>query len=982
MHFTHRRWGVVALLVLGWSSSRFARATISSAAYEKPVHLALIWLFSLAMLALVTSRYLHPEQRIRSFRRVVAVLYDPFAGRGPMSPDTNLDELGPGMADTPHAQRWLPLAAFAALVLALCTKVAVFRFEVQNSECSRTSLAMFIPAALALVDALVAWKARRHNLDASSTERTWHYTVPAFACCIFGYGGWMLQKARLEPSTTYICPTAEILPRLIPALQNIGVFADVVIVFCVLALMYDIGTRTRTPSSSQFLHLLSAAFMTTIVIIGLVGVIWFIAVQEDRIWTITITTEFLSAALGLNILMCIMAVSFLVSLGHFGYTAALLDVIASVILSRVFEAFYLFSPHSPIREMIGFVLGCGGVWLFVEVSLLLPESQDVPRLTLAPQKTARRVSRLLTLIIMFWGTSVLWNRRDISIIRHPIEELIAEAKTTQIAYTEQAMKSRNLAEAVTEYRRRYERYPPPGFDAWYKFATNYSSFVIDDFDAIMRDLAPFEQFSPETLRHQTWEAMSNPDDDISGISIRNGKASMCSNVKGTHAWMIEGILEMIAKFEKHLPDMDIGFNINDEPRVIGPHNTFIQPPYPWHVSSAPQPPKSTSFSSDRAAEWDAASTLFAGGSAVFEDRSLTNVYSDYGLSACRDSPPSAYYTDASQFCPACIAGHSRGVFLANWSASTNICEQPDLSRQHGFYASSASFKGSHTLYPVFSQSKAPFFADILFPSPWNYLEKAIYAPSPEYPDTDFEYKNKTIFWRGSTTEGLSHGGAWRGFARERFVNLANDPHAGDQLVLLPFPSPWSPTGQTWGYHPVPAGDLQRSLQPSMHFTEVVRCAGVDCPRQTEHFSPLAPSTDFQAHWSHAYLLDLDGAGFSGRFLPFLRSKSLPFKAALFREWYDDRVRAWAHFIPLDIRGHGLWASLLYFTGLEGRIGGKMVDLKPHHDRAKDIAYRGRDWAEKVLRKEDMEIYMFRLLLEWGRMTDDRRGDIGFDIPRL
>ncbi|GAM82134.1 hypothetical protein ANO11243_001130 [Dothideomycetidae sp. 11243] len=842
------------------------------------------------MLALVTSRYLHPEQRIRSFRRVVAVLYDPFAGRGPMSPDTNLDELGPGMADTPHAQRWLPLAAFAALVLALCTKVAVFRFEVQNSECSRTSLAMFIPAALALVDALVAWKARRHNLDASSTERTWHYTVPAFACCIFGYGGWMLQKARLEPSTTYICPTAEILPRLIPALQNIGVFADVVIVFCVLALI--------------------------------------------------------------------------------------------VILSRVFEAFYLFSPHSPIREMIGFVLGCGGVWLFVEVSLLLPESQDVPRLTLAPQKTARRVSRLLTLIIMFWGTSVLWNRRDISIIRHPIEELIAEAKTTQIAYTEQAMKSRNLAEAVTEYRRRYERYPPPGFDAWYKFATNYSSFVIDDFDAIMRDLAPFEQFSPETLRHQTWEAMSNPDDDISGISIRNGKASMCSNVKGTHAWMIEGILEMIAKFEKHLPDMDIGFNINDEPRVIGPHNTFIQPPYPWHVSSAPQPPKSTSFSSDRAAEWDAASTLFAGGSAVFEDRSLTNVYSDYGLSACRDSPPSAYYTDASQFCPACIAGHSRGVFLANWSASTNICEQPDLSRQHGFYASSASFKGSHTLYPVFSQSKAPFFADILFPSPWNYLEKAIYAPSPEYPDTDFEYKNKTIFWRGSTTEGLSHGGAWRGFARERFVNLANDPHAGDQLVLLPFPSPWSPTGQTWGYHPVPAGDLQRSLQPSMHFTEVVRCAGVDCPRQTEHFSPLAPSTDFQAHWSHAYLLDLDGAGFSGRFLPFLRSKSLPFKAALFREWYDDRVRAWAHFIPLDIRGHGLWASLLYFTGLEGRIGGKMVDLKPHHDRAKDIAYRGRDWAEKVLRKEDMEIYMFRLLLEWGRMTDDRRGDIGFDIPRL
>jgi len=30
-----------------------------------------------------------------------------------------------------------------------------------------------------------------------------------------------------------------------------------------------------------------------------------------------------------------------------------------------------------------------------------------------------------------------------------------------------------------------------------------------------------------------------------------------------------------------------------------------------------------------------------------------------------------------------------------------------------------------------------------------------------------------------------------------------------------------------------------------------------------------------------------------------------------------------------------------------------------------------------LRKEDMEIFMFRLLLEWGRLTDDDRDEIGF-----
>jgi len=35
----------------------------------------------------------------------------------------------------------------------------------------------------------------------------------------------------------------------------------------------------------------------------------------------------------------------------------------------------------------------------------------------------------------------------------------------------------------------------------------------------------------------------------------------------------------------------------------------------------------------------------------------------------------------------------------------------------------------------------------------------------------------------------------------------------------------------------------------------------------------------------------------------------------------------------------------------------------------------------VLRKEDMEVYMFRLLLEWGRLTDDKRTEVGFRLGR-
>ncbi len=53
------------------------------------------------------------------------------------------------------------------------------------------------------------------------------------------------------------------------------------------------------------------------------------------------------------------------------------------------------------------------------------------------------------------------------------------------------------------------------------------------------------------------------------------------------------------------------------------------------------------------------------------------------------------------------------------------------------------------------------------------------------------------------------------------------------------------------------------------------------------------------------------------------------------------------------------------------------------EAAKKIAYDGKDWAKKVLRKEDMQIYVFRLLLEYARVCDDDRDNLGFvgDLKR-
>ena len=61
----------------------------------------------------------------------------------------------------------------------------------------------------------------------------------------------------------------------------------------------------------------------------------------------------------------------------------------------------------------------------------------------------------------------------------------------------------------------------------------------------------------------------------------------------------------------------------------------------------------------------------------------------------------------------------------------------------------------------------------------------------------------------------------------------------------------------------------------------------------------------------------------------------------------------------------------------GYFGRTKENWYRHEIEAERIARDGRDWAANVLRKEDMEVYMFRLLLEWGRVVDDRRNEIGF-----
>ena len=583
---------------------------------------------------------------------------------------------------------------------------------------------------------------------------------------------------------------------------------------------------------------------------------------------------------------------------------------------------------------------------------------------------------LLMLLVTSWS---FWPRPHY-FNHHPIDNLVDKATTHSAQWLAQASSGLTLNAAVTNYVRRYGRAPPPAFDVWYRYATERSTLIIDDYDSMYEDLLPFWGLSPAEIRLLTQRLSTDPWNDIASIEIRSGEAKVGPNNKPTHQWMVDALSSMMSQFIHHIPDMDLALNLNDEPRVAVPHGMMqrlLKDAMPLKLPSSIQ--LSTNWTTQRVESW-------RGDENLANSRSFISYSGVESFSASTVACPSLsaarnyHEWDPKPMCSSCAGPHSQGGVLSNWSISASPCHQPDIRNLHGLYLTPASLKLSYQLLPVFSQSKVPGFADILYPSPWNYIDKAKYDPRiPEYPDPPFSEKLNSVFWRGATSEGLSRSGEWKGMTRQRLVHVANNLSSSSSTPML-LPDPLREGRYSIQYPSRPYQHVAPTLNIS--FVSIERAWDDDGAAQERYFS-LGQSTDFQEHWRHRYLFDTDGAGFSGRFIAFLQSRSLPFRSGIFRAWYDGRLTAWAHFVPIDIRLQGFFSTLAYFAGTNGIKGAKTLKARVGMERkekvAEKIAEQGREWAGKVLRKEDMEIYLFRLLIEWGRLTDDNRDNLGFAL---
>jgi hypothetical protein len=320
--------------------------------------------------------------------------------------------------------------------------------------------------------------------------------------------------------------------------------------------------------------------------------------------------------------------------------------------------------------------------------------------------------------------------------------------------------------------------------------------------------------------------------------------------------------------------------------------------------------------------------------------------------------------------------HTYQGFVSNFSLSADFCHQPDLQALHGMMIEPLSVSSTKILTPLFGGSKLPTNNEILLPAPmyWNGEER---FSGGDYHGDPWNKKLDEVVWRGVATGGRNKEDNWRGFQRHRFVAMTNSTQvAGAES--------WELTPQNWA---MPTSQYNLAAQQENRLGEwvgkwsdtgfvdlmcVVPEANATCNYTSPYFK-LASSMQMSDQFNRKYLPDIDGNSFSGRYRGFLLSTSLPIKATIFKEWHDSRLIAWKHFVPMDNRYMDFYGIMEYFLGYEGST----LKVPSHDKEAEKIALAGQEWANKVLRKEDMQIYTLRLLLEYARLSDDRRDKMGW-----
>ncbi|TGJ88320.1 hypothetical protein E0Z10_g502 [Xylaria hypoxylon] len=555
--------------------------------------------------------------------------------------------------------------------------------------------------------------------------------------------------------------------------------------------------------------------------------------------------------------------------------------------------------------------------------------------------------------------------------RHPVDDLVYKNRIEADRWLRHATVSTTLKLAVKEYEERHHgRKPPQNFDKWFEFARHRNSVVIDRFDQVEKDILPFWGLRPQNIRDGLEFLKGQP--NIGIISIADSKASHNTPADLSHQEILDEIVALISGFAEHLPAMEIAINLQERPRVLVPWNDIHR-----LRTRASQP--SFQLLSGRLGKRDnldlSAESIGTkqrmGPSDPAQPYIAAHRFRQLQALACPpgSSSRSGVNWDVRDFCASCTSPHSKGQFLENWQVALDPCHQPDIFNLHDFHTIPHQFELYQDLLPLFSGSKTASFGDLLIPFSRAGLKQ-------DHDGRTFNQKQDVIVWQGdvqeipTATHEFLHGSH-----RLRLVHLVQNATAADSIPMLLGIGVGK--NSRFQYENVPTTEANSILPLQISLTGPAEgCKDVHCKIMRDEFGLEPPITEVDGR----YVIVLDTSdGPSPNLLQVLRSNSVPVLSSIFQQWFTERLMPWVHFIPIDTRYHAFHSTMSYFIGLDGRgtLNERKQITPERTEDARWIAQEGRKWAEKAMRKEDMEVYLFRLLLEWGRVINDNRDSMGF-----
>ncbi|KAL7417282.1 hypothetical protein BDY24DRAFT_412029 [Mrakia frigida] len=534
---------------------------------------------------------------------------------------------------------------------------------------------------------------------------------------------------------------------------------------------------------------------------------------------------------------------------------------------------------------------------------------------------------------------------------HPIRELMKEAK--QKWEKQLSRQSKTLAQAEATYKLRYGRSPPKGFDAWWKFAKLHDVVIVDDYDSIHDAITPFLALDPTLLGSRLSQLLAEAPFSYQ-LDIRRHAPVNITGERATAPRPLE-MAQFFEGFRQFLPE-DFGEGSGDLGDVGGDAGMV-------RLSASDHDLGGNIMGEEfRTRMMD----LGSRGKHVnrdelrnMEDVNRKGAMSDGLLNACSWTSPVGVKLAAEQDVVLSLDEGSDEApkkapvaFIRDPLKSFDFCRNPSLINFHGTY--------SH------NQPRSPRLDPQLVLSKYVQSNQILMTPLEAFQNVTIRipWEDKSIdkiFWRGSTTgDSFSKRDDynWRNSHRIRLHALAN-ARRGHTDVLIESPS------RRIAMKRVQVRDLNEHLM-DVGISSIGQCSEEDgtCAvmrKEIQLAGVVFPHETLQ----YRYAFDIDGNGWSSRFRRLIASGNVVFKMTIFPEWNTEWITPWLHYVPVSVDLSDLYHSSTFFIGAPGVTEG-------NEDLSRSIGNAGADFAEKHWRWEDMQSYMFRLLLEYRRaMAHDR-----------